>query len=96
MRKIRVFYGVDCCWPYALSFPLVLAIYWVESRPGYGGFPRASIAGYAILAAYWAYNVRLYLTDRLPAQDARFLIRWLSFKIVLWLVPLLYLLKEAS
>lgn len=90
LKKIYCFYRHDCCWPYAVSFPLVLLIYGLERQTVVGGFPWASIGAYAILFAYWGYNVYLYNTTRFAAKDGPFFIRWLSLKIAVWLAVLIF------
>ncbi len=74
LEKIYYFYRDDCCWPYVVSFPLVLLIYWLERQAVADGFPWASTGAYAVLFAYWGYNFYLYNTTRFEAKDGPFLL----------------------
>lgn len=83
LRNIYQFYKYDCCWPYAVSFLLVLVIYWldffiIKTRTHY-----VSLAGYGIILAYYLYNVVLYHKGKIKAKGLEFFIRFLSFKIII-------------
>ncbi len=91
-RNIYQFYRYDCCWPYAVSFLLVLFIYWldffiVKTRTHY-----VSLAGYGIIFAYYLYNLVLYLKGKIKAKGLKFFIRFLSVKIIIlgFILTLLY------
>ncbi len=90
MKKIALFYGKDCCWPYALSFFLVLIMYVGQAvcRDSYGLYMSA--VAYLVLFSYYLYNVRLYKRGKLTAYDLPFFIRFLTFKIVIWFLLLLF------
>ncbi|MBU9888397.1 MAG: hypothetical protein KTQ49_00825 [Candidatus Omnitrophica bacterium] len=94
LRKIAVFYRDDCCWPYALSFYLVLIIFAMD----FGGVPTpyhgASVFSFGILLAYYLYNLRLYFRKDIrimEKKDPVFFIGFLSSKIALWGLALVLL-----
>lgn len=90
--NIYQFYRYDCCWPYAVSFLLVLVIYWFDFFIIEARIHAASLVGYGIIFAYYLYNVFLYNKGKLKAKDLEFFIRFLSVKVIIWgfLLILLY------
>ena len=91
-EKLYRFYRHECCWPYALSFPLVLVIYAIDFFGHEDPLRWPSIASYSIIAGYYLRNVRLYKNEALVSDDPGFFISLLTFKIVLWGVIMLGLL----
>ena len=74
------FYRYGCCWPYSLSFFLVLAIYFLDFFVGNARHHWASLAAYGIILGYYLYSYK----GALCARDSRFFVRFLTFKISLW------------
>lgn len=91
LENICAFYRRDCCWPYAVSFFLVLIIYLLDFRFANTPFHLASLAAYVIILAYYLYNLRRYFTTGLNTKNDPFFIRYLSLKIILWGLLLAYL-----
>lgn len=89
------FYRYDCCWPYAVSFPLTAVIYWLDFAPGYTGARWASFISYSIIFAYYLRNTRLYKDNRLKSHNHDFFIGFLSFKIIVLGSVLLLLYARA-
>ena len=92
--NVYAFYRRDCCWPYALSFFFVLVIYWLDFFFAHTPYRLASFCSYAILLAYYLYNLRLFFTTGLDTGNDAFFIGYLSSKIIAWglMLVLLYLL----
>ena len=92
------FYRHGCCWPYAVSFFLVLIIYWLDFFFVNTRCNSASLAAYGIIFAYYLRNVRLYAQAKIKAANAGFFIIFLSSKITVWglILVSLYLLKSMS
>ena len=91
LNNIYIFYRRDCCWPYAISFFLVLIIYLLDFF--FADTPRhlPSLCAYIIILAYYLYNLRRYFTTGLNTTNDAFFIRYLSLKIILWGLLLAYL-----
>jgi hypothetical protein len=92
LRKTYHFYRHDCCFPYAISFLLVLFIYTIDFYGSDQPLFWPSIASYLILAGYYVQNIRYYRKNVLTQDDPQFFILLLTVKIVLWGVLLLGLL----
>ncbi|MCH7505235.1 hypothetical protein IID04_06360 [PVC group bacterium] len=82
--KIYNFYRHDCCVPYAISYYLVLAIYFLDFCVYQEPVIWPSAFGYFILFAYYLYNVRLYKSQKLHKIDLGFFIGFLTTKITIW------------
>jgi hypothetical protein len=91
-ENLAHFYRKECCWPYAVAFFLTLIIYAMEWQIIDSRLPWASITAYAILTAYYWYNVWQYHTGILDGENLRFFIRFLGLKIFLWGIALLCLI----
>ncbi len=90
-RNIYQFYRYDCCWPYAVSFLLLLVIYWLDFFIVKTRYHYASLTGYGIILAYYLYNVVLYHKGKIKVKGLKFSIRFLSFKIIIWGLVLIFL-----
>ncbi|HBA60123.1 MAG TPA: hypothetical protein DCZ92_04780 [Elusimicrobia bacterium] len=90
-RNVYWFYRFDCCWPYALSFFLVLVIYWLDFFFARTPYRLASLTAYLIILAYYLYNLRCFFTTGLNTRDDAFFIKYLSSKIIIWGLLLLSL-----
>jgi len=85
------FYRYDCCWPYSVSFLLVLLIFAIENVYARSNIPWASYLSLIIISAYWLFNIKLYKKKALKTENPDFFIGWLSFKIILWSVIFVYI-----
>ncbi|MCX5701554.1 MAG: hypothetical protein NTW64_01030 [Candidatus Omnitrophica bacterium] len=83
-NKIYNFYRYDCCWPYAVSFLLVLVIYRIDFIDVNRIYHWESIFSYGIIFSYYLYNLHLYYQKKIVSSDTRFFIRFLTFKIFIW------------
>ena len=91
-KQIYHFYRYDCCWPYAVSFYLVLVIYWLDFFVGRGHRHWTSVVAFGVVFVYYLYILRLYFQGRLAGRDNRFFLGFLSFKIIIGLVLLISLI----
>jgi hypothetical protein len=92
LRKIYRFYRYESCFPYTISFLLVLFIYVIDFGISNHPLLWPSIASYLILAGYYVQNIRYYKKNVLTSDDPRFFILMLTFKVGIWGVLLLGLL----
>lgn len=92
LRKIYRFYRHECCFPYAISFLLVLFIYAIDFYGSDQPLFWPSIASYLVLAGYYIQNIRYYRKNVLIQDDPQLFILVLTVKIVLWGVLLLWLI----
>jgi len=84
-KNIYRFYRYDCCWPYSVSFYLVLVIFWCEAIWIQNPSKWASISSYAILLFYYLYNRKLAKQNRIKdKRNLTFFLSFLGFKIFLW------------
>ena len=81
IRKLLVFYKEDCCWPYSLSFFLILIVYLLEFYSDTNS-SSASLIAYLVIFAYYLYNIHLYRHNKLDAVDIVFFVKYLTFKII--------------
>lgn len=95
-RKIWRFYARDCCWPYSLSFYLVLLIFFLDFVLSSQPQVKPSLAAYGIITAYYLQNIRYYRNKVLVSEDPQFFIRFLTCKILLWGCILSLLLFRAG
>lgn len=97
-HKIYNFYRRDCCWPYAISFLLVLMIYRFDFIEPKKSCHWESIFSFGILFSYYIYNLRLYFRGKIAASDPQFLIGLLSIKIFAWglILVLLFILRNRA
>lgn len=93
-RKIYDFYRRECCWPYALSFFLVLVIYWLDFSVERNQTPWASFISYAVIFSYYIYNLYFYVKSKIFTKAGGFFIGFLSAKILLWGLLLFYLTRR--
>jgi hypothetical protein len=95
IKNIYEFYQYDCCWPYALSFFLVLGVYWLDFFIAHTRYHWVSLFAYGIILAYYLYNVPLYLQGKIKAKNKQFSAIFLSSKIILWgfILAFLYIIK---
>ncbi|MBN1493298.1 MAG: hypothetical protein JW938_04055 [Candidatus Omnitrophica bacterium] len=84
-KNIYKFYRFDCCWPYSVSFYLVLIIFYLEACVIKNPSKWASIVSYGILLAYYLYIRKLYAERRLTQKrNESFLMLFLTAKIIIW------------
>jgi hypothetical protein len=69
LRKIFRFYRYECCFPYTMSFFLVLFIYAIDFGVSDQALLWPSIISYLILAGYYVQNVRYYKRNVLGSDD---------------------------
>ncbi|HLD29861.1 MAG TPA: hypothetical protein VJC03_05925 [bacterium] len=84
LKKVFVFYTKDCCWPYALSFYLVLLLYAEDFLLSERPMIWPSVLAYMILWGYYRYNRHMYRINKIDAVDIIFFIRYLALKIYAW------------
>lgn len=84
LKNIYQFYRYDCCWPYSVSFFLVLIIYWLDFFIVNISNHWVSMVSYGVIFAYYLYNVFLSAKGRIKAGDKIFFIVFLSSKIIIW------------
>lgn len=96
IKDIYEFYRYDCCWPYAASFFLTLGIYWLDFFVADTPYHWGSLAAYAVIFAYYLYNLRLYFQGKVMMKNSRFSLVFLSSKITIWgaMLVALYLIKS--
>jgi hypothetical protein len=92
VKKIYIFYRYECCFPYSISFLLVLLIYSLDFYTLEKAKVWPSLISYIILAGYYVYNVSCYRKRILPSHDPKFYMSILSIKVFLWSVFLLALI----
>ena len=95
-KKVYQFYRHDCCWPYAASFFLVMVIYWLDFFTVKTHYRWVSLLAYAIIFAYYLYNLYYYSQGKIKARDNKFFMRYLSSKVILWGFILLLLYTFAA
>lgn len=78
------FYARECCWPYGLSFYLVLLIFFLDFVLSPQPQIVPSMAAYGIVTAYYFQNIRYYRNKVLVSEDPHFFIRFLTCKIIVW------------
>lgn len=84
-KNLYVFYRYDCCWPYAVSFYLVLFVYWREAVVVRDPSKWASILSYAILLFYYLYLQKKNKTGMLKEKrNVSFFMSFLTFQIIVW------------
>jgi hypothetical protein len=90
-NKIYRFYRYECCWPYSLSFVLVLVIYWLDFIVERNAVPLASYLSYTVIFSYYIYNLYRYAKGKMNPKVDIFFIKFLSAKISILGLLLLYL-----
>lgn len=95
IKNIYEFYRYDCCWPYAVSFFLVLSIYCLDFFIVNTRHHWASLVAYGIILVYYLYNVSLYFQNKVKAKNTKFFAAFLSSKIIIWgcILALLYVIR---
>jgi len=83
LKKLFNFYRNDCCWPYALSFYLLLIIYWLDFITPGKTYHLSSYFSYAVVLAYYFYIVYRYFKKKITDKN-EFFIKFLSLKIIIW------------
>lgn len=97
LKNIAVFYRHDCCWPYSLSFYLVLVIFGMDFRGAATPYHWVSFFSYGTLLAYYLYILYLYFRKDITIMEKKnpgFFIKFLSAKAVLWGVLLALLCAQ--
>lgn len=84
VSKIYRFYRYECCFPYSISFLLVLFIYAIDFFISDKLMLWPSILSFLIIAAYYVLNLAKYRKNRLSSDDPKFFISLLTIKTVLW------------
>ena len=84
VRKVYRFYRYECCFPYTLSFLLVLFIYAIDFYAAERPLIWPSGLSYLILVGYYIQNTRYYKKNVLTSEDPQFFLLLLTLKIVLW------------
>lgn len=92
-QNIYRFYRHECCFPYSLSFILVLIIYFLDFFGIDNSSHIPSVMSYSIITGYYIFNVILYRKRLLESENPGFFIAILSVKVVLWGVLLGLLLS---
>lgn len=84
-KKLSRFYRDECCFPYSLSFLLVLVIYSLDFYVSKKPLLWPSILSYSVITAYYILNVIYYKGKKLISHDdPKFFISILTCKIFLW------------
>lgn len=96
IKNIYEFYRFDCCWPYAVSFFLVLIVFWLDFFVTNIRYHWPSLVAYGIILSYYLYNLYRYFQGKIKAGNVKFFVALLSSKIILWglILALLYLKNE--
>lgn len=82
---IYKFYRYDCCWPYSISFYLVLYLYWLESVVIQNPSKWASILSYGIIFLYYIYILKKHKVGAITEKrNLSFFISFLTTKIIVW------------
>jgi hypothetical protein len=84
VEKVYRFYRHECCYPYSVSFLLVLCIYAVDFFFSDPPMLWPSLTAYLIIAGYYIQNIRFYKRNRLNSENPEFFILLLTVKIVVW------------
>lgn len=84
LDKLYRFYRHECCYPYSVSFLLVLFIYAIDFFVSDPPMLWPSITAYLIIAGYYIQNIRFYKRNWLNSDDPEFFMLLLTVKIVLW------------
>lgn len=94
IKNIYEFYRHDCCWPYAISFFLVLSIYWLDFYIVNTRYHWPSFVAYGVIFVYYLYNIYLYFQGKIKtnAKNPKFFMVFLSSKVIIWgfILTLLY------
>jgi hypothetical protein len=88
--NIRTFYMRDCCWPYAVSFWLVLIIFWQDFSNANRHVHGASLVAYGIILGYYLYILHLYFRKKLVKENMGFFLAFLSAKILILGILLIF------
>ncbi|MBF0502395.1 MAG: hypothetical protein HQM09_19810 [Candidatus Riflebacteria bacterium] len=96
LKKIWRFYAKECCWPYGLSFYLVLLIFFIDFILSPRPQVMPSVFAYGVIASYYFQNIRYYRSKILVSEDPLFFIGFLSFKIMVWGCILVLLLFRSK
>jgi hypothetical protein len=96
IKNIYEFYRYRCCWPYSLSFFLVLGIFWLDFFVVRTRYHWTSLFAYGIIAAYYLRVASLCFNAKIRDKISGFSFLFLSFKIILWglILTVLYLWKK--
>ena len=78
------FYRHECCFPYTLSFLLVLLIYITDFHILEKTMLWPSIISYGIITGYYVQILSYYRRKVLFSDNPKFFILILGFKILLW------------
>lgn len=89
LKKIYIFYRHECCFPYSISFFLVLLIYAVDLYTSNKTLLLPSIFSYLIITGYYIQNIIYYKKNVIISDDPKFFILILTVKILLWGILLL-------
>ncbi len=82
--RIYQFYRHECCFPYSISFLLVLLIYAIDFFVSDPPMLWPSIVSYLIIAGYYIQNTRYYKRNWINSDDPESFMLLLTIKIVLW------------